>query len=304
VTVIGETEALGESKLTLAEKAEILVEALPYIRRFAGSTIVVKYGGNAIAQGDGGSQDRTLQSFAQDIVLLQSVGLRPIVVHGGGPQIDTLIGQMGLSSEFVDGLRVTDSQTLEIVKMVLLGQVNPGIVSQINRLGARGIGINGADAQLLRCTPFSERHGFVGTVREVNSEALRRLVDEGFIPVVASIATDENGQMFNVNADHVASALAASLRAEKLVYLTDIEGLRLDVGDPTSLVRSVKVDELRGLLASGAIAGGMIPKIRSALEAVESGVGAIHLLDGRAAHALLLEIFTDVGIGTMIYADT
>ncbi|MGC8465807.1 MAG: acetylglutamate kinase, partial [Acidimicrobiales bacterium] len=238
-----EAVSVIDEKLSLADKAAILVEALPYIRRFSGTTVVVKYGGNAIAEGDGGSRDETLESFAQDIVLLHSVGLRPVVVHGGGPQIDALLTRLGIASEFHEGLRVTTAETLEVVKMVLLGQVNPSIVAQLNRLGSRGIGISGADAQLVRCTPVSDHHGLVGAVSQVNAEVLHRLLDDGFIPVVASIATDESGQVYNVNADHVASAVASALHAEKLVYLTNIEGLRLNVDDPTSLVRSIGAEE-------------------------------------------------------------
>jgi acetylglutamate kinase len=280
-----------------AEKAAVLVEALPYIRRFAGATVVVKYGGNAI----GGTDD--LAIFAQDIVLMRTVGMRPVVVHGGGPQITELMGRLGKEPEFRDGLRVTDAETVDIARMVLRGQVNPQVVSAINVHGPLAVGVSGEDAGLLEATARDPELGFVGDVTRVNPALLRRLLNEELIPVVATVAADATGQAYNINADTVAGAIAEALGAEKLVYLTDVEGLRRDVHDPASLIRQATADELDRMLADGTLTGGMIPKIVSCVHAVRHGVRRAHILDGRVAHVLLLEIFTDSGIGTMVMGE-
>jgi acetylglutamate kinase len=278
-------------------RAEVLVEALPYIRRFAGKTVVVKYGGNAIA---GTSEHDALAVFAQDIVLMRLVGMRPVVVHGGGPQISALMGRLGKSAEFRGGLRVTDAETVDIARMVLVGQVNPQLVAAINVHGNYAVGVSGGDAGLLRAIPHDGDLGFVGTVDAVNPRVLEGLLADEFIPVVATIATDDAGQAFNINADAVAAAVAEALGAEKLVYLTDIEGLRGDVDEPASLVHQTTADELERMLAAGEIGGGMIPKVTGCIHAVRHGVHRAHILDGRIPHVLLLEIFTDEGIGTVI----
>jgi acetylglutamate kinase len=278
-------------------KASVLVEALPYIRRFAGKVVVVKYGGNALA---GTSDHDALSVFAEDIVLMRLVGMRPVVVHGGGPQISALMLKLGKETEFVDGLRVTDAETVDIARMVLKGQVNPQIVAAINVHGRYAVGVSGVDGGLIRATARDERLGFVGDVTEINPDVLQNLLDDEFIPVVATIGSDATGQAYNINADTVAGAIAESLNAEKLVYLTDIEGLRRDVRDAASLIRQITADDLEQLVADGSIAGGMIPKVTSCIGAVRNGVGNAHILDGRIAHVLLLEIFTDEGIGTMI----
>jgi acetylglutamate kinase len=280
-----------------ATKAAVLVEALPYIRRFAGRTVVVKYGGNALA---GTSEHDALAVFAEDIVLMRLVGMRPVVVHGGGPQISELMTRLGKEAEFVDGLRVTDAETVDIARMVLTGQVNPQIVAAINVHGSYAVGVSGVDGGLIRASIRDERLGYVGDVTSVNPEVLHGLLDDEFIPVIATIGTDEHGQAYNINADTVAGAIAEALGAEKLVYLTDIEGLRRDVGDAASLIRQTTADELDAMVADGTIAGGMIPKVASCIHAVRNGVHNAHILDGRIAHVLLLEIFTDEGIGTMI----
>jgi acetylglutamate kinase len=279
-----------------AEKASILVEALPYIRRFSGRTVVVKYGGNALA----GTESDALTLFAQDIVLMRSVGMRPVVVHGGGPQISDLMRRLGKTAEFRDGLRVTDAETVDIARMVLLGQVNPSIVSAINRHGSLAIGVSGEDAGLIRARRADPELGFVGEVDSIDPIVLVRLLDQDMIPVVATIGTDDAGQAYNINADAVAGAIAEALGAEKLVYLTDIEGLRRDVDDPSSLIRQSTADELQRLIDDGVLQGGMIPKIASCVHAVSHGVERAHILDGRIPHVLLLEIFTDEGIGTMV----
>lgn len=280
-----------------AERAATLVEALPYIRRFAGQVVVVKYGGNALA---GASDNDALALFAQDIVLMHQVGMRPVVVHGGGPQISELLGRLGKTSEFRNGLRVTDGDTIDIVRMVLIGQVNPQLVAAINVHGPLAVGVSGEDAGLIRAVARDADLGFVGDVKSINPMILNALLDDEFIPVVATIGTDAGGQAFNINADAVAGAIAEALGAEKLVYLTDIEGLRRVVDDPESLIRQTTPGELDVLMADGTIAGGMIPKVESCTHAVRSGVRRAHILDGRIAHVLLLEIFTDEGIGTMI----
>lgn len=280
-----------------AQKADVLIEALPYIRRFAGKVVVVKYGGNALA---GSSESDALALFAQDIVMMRLVGMRPVVVHGGGPQISDLMTRLGKVTEFRDGLRVTDNETVDIARMVLIGQVNPQIVSAINVHGPYAVGVSGEDAGLIKATARNPELGFVGDVTSINPTILQGLLEDEFIPVVATIGTDDTGQAYNINADTVAGAIAEALQAEKLVYLTDIEGLRRVVDDPSSLIRQTTVDELDALMADGTIAGGMIPKVRSCVEAVRGGVRRAHILDGRIPHVLLLEIFTDEGIGTMI----
>lgn len=283
--------------MTPGERAATLVEALPYIRRFADQVVVVKYGGNALA---GASEDDALALFAQDVVLMRQVGMRPVVVHGGGPQISDLMTRLGKVAEFRDGLRVTDAETIDIARMVLIGQVNPQLVAAINVHGPLAVGVSGEDAGLIRATARDERLGFVGDVESINPTILLGLLDDGFIPVVATVGTDHTGQAYNINADTVAGAIAESLGAEKLVYLTDIEGLRRQVDDPASLLRQTSPDELEALMADGTIAGGMIPKTDSCVHAVRNGVRRAHILDGRIPHVLLLEIFTDEGIGTMV----
>ena len=280
-----------------ALKASVLVEALPYIRRFAGKVVVVKYGGNALA---GTSDHDALALFAEDIVLMRLVGMRPVVVHGGGPQISDLMRRLGKQAEFVDGLRVTDAETVDIARMVLKGQVNPQLVAAINVHGNYAVGVSGVDGGLIRAAPRDPALGFVGDVTRINPEILHGLIEDEFVPVIATIGTDETGQAYNINADTVAGAIAEAVDAEKLVYLTDIEGLRRDVADPASLIRQATADELERLVAEGIIAGGMIPKVASCIHAVRNGVHNAHILDGRIAHVLLLEIFTDSGIGTMI----
>lgn len=278
-------------------RASTLVEALPYIRRFAGKTIVVKYGGNALSSTEGHDP---LTLFAEDIVLMRLVGMRPVVVHGGGPQITALMERLGKKSEFVNGLRVTDAETVEIARMVLKGEVNPQLVAAINVHGNYAVGVSGVDGGLIRAEARNPELGFVGDVTEINPEVINGLLDDEFIPVIATIGSDETGQAYNINADTAAGAIAEALGAEKLIYLTDIEGLRRNVADAATLIRRTTADELDALVADGIIAGGMIPKIDSCTHAVRNGVKGGHILDGRVAHVLLLELFTDDGIGTMI----
>lgn len=279
--------------------ARVLVEALPYIRRFSNQIVVVKYGGNALA---GTSEHDALALFAQDIVLMHTVGIRPVVVHGGGPQINELLAKLNIASQFKDGLRVTDADTMAVVRMVLTGQVNPQIVSAINTFGNIAIGVSGEDAGLIKAKQRNPELGFVGDVDKVNPEVLHGILNEGFVPVISTIGVDDGGQPYNINADTVAGAIAGALDAEKIMYLTDIEGLRRDVSDASSLIKRVSLAELQNLIDDGTVAGGMIPKVGSCMDAVRCGVRGAHILDGRIAHVLLLELFTDAGVGTMITA--
>jgi acetylglutamate kinase len=277
--------------------AHVLVEALPYIRRFAGKTVVVKFGGNAIA---GTSDHDALSLFAEDIVLMHTVGIRPVVVHGGGPQINEMLTRLNIESAFSNGLRVTDAATMEVVQMVLNGQVNPQIVSAINTHGNVAVGLSGEDGRTLQCVPRDASLGFVGDIERVRTHVIEGLLADGLVPVLSTVGVDVNGQPYNVNADTAAGAIAEALSAEKIIYLTDIAGLRKDIDDASSLIQRISVQDLSALIADGTISGGMIPKIESCMQAVKGGVKSAHILDGRIAHVLLLELFTDQGVGTMI----
>jgi acetylglutamate kinase len=277
-------------------KATILAEALPYIREFSGKTVVIKYGGNAMEDPD------LAELFAQDVVLMRLVGMNPVVVHGGGPQISDLMRRLGKEPEFVDGLRVTDAETVDIVRMALVGKVNREIVASVNRHGSYAVGLSGEDAGLINAAARDEKLGFVGDIRRIDPSILERLLREELIPVVATVGVDDAGQAYNVNADTVAGAIAESLRAEKLVYLTNVAGLYGDLADEASLISRIDVDRLAALADDGVLSEGMIPKVRSCVEAVKSGVSRAHILDGRIPHALLLEFFTREGIGTMVIA--
>ncbi|MGH9150920.1 MAG: acetylglutamate kinase [Acidimicrobiales bacterium] len=280
--------------MTPRDKAAVLAEALPYIRRFWGKVVVVKYGGNAI--GDAAA----LAGFASDVALMRSVGMRTVVVHGGGPQIGDLMTRLGKVPEFREGLRVTDADTLDIARMVLVGKVNRDIVSAVNVHGPLAVGLSGEDAGLITAAARSPELGFVGDVAAVNPSIVQRLLAEDLIPVIATIGASPEGQAYNVNADTAAGAVAAALGAEKLVYLTDVEGLREDPADPSTLLSAVSTVDLERLVAGGSVVAGMVPKVRSCITAVRGGVGHAHILDGRLPHALLLEFFTDEGIGTMV----
>jgi len=280
-----------------AKVANLLIEALPYIQKFAGKVVVIKYGGNALA---GASESDALGSFAKDVALLHAVGIKPVVVHGGGPQISALMERLGKTPSFHNGLRVTDAETMEIVSMVLLGTVNPQLVSAINQHGAPAVGVSGQDANMFMVTSRDSALGFVGDITKVDATIVKQMLDDSQIPVVATLGTDNTGQAYNINADTAAGALAEALGAQKLVYLTDIAGVRADKDDQGSLLRQATTSQLRNLLGSGAIDGGMIPKIESCVAAIERGVFQAHILDGRIAHVLLLELFTDAGVGTMV----
>jgi acetylglutamate kinase len=279
-----------------ARTADVLVQALPYIQRFAGRSVVVKLGGAAIDA----ELDRAL---AQDVLLLRSVGMRVVLVHGGGPQVDEMMRRLDMKPEFRDGLRVTTAETLEVVRMVLVGKINRDLVGTINREAAEepvAVGVSGEDAGLLTATPRESALGFVGDVTHVRASVLHRLLDEGLTPVVATIGADEGGQPYNINADEAARAIAVAMAAEKIVYLTAAPGLLEDVNDEDSLVPRLTSGELSARLASGTVGKGMIPKLRACAEAVDAGVRSAHIIDGRVPHALLIELLTDEGIGTMV----
>lgn len=282
-----------------SETASILVQALPYIRRFAGKSVVVKLGGAAIDK----ELDRAL---AQDVLLLRSVGVRCVLVHGGGPQVNAVMERMGKQPEFRDGLRVTDAETLDIVRMVLVGKVNRDLVATINAEAGEepvAVGVSGEDAGFLVTTPRDPALGFVGDVTQVRAGLIHQLLDDGLTPVVSTIGADASGQPYNVNADDAARAIAAAMGAEKIIYLTAAPGLLEDVNDETSLVPRLTVAELRARIEHESVSRGMIPKLRACAEAVEGGVGTAHIIDGRVQHALLVELLTDLGIGTMIKKD-
>jgi acetylglutamate kinase len=279
------------------EKVNTLIESLPYIREFSGKTVVVKYGGHAMT-------DEALRlSFAKDMALLKLVGINPVVVHGGGPQIGDLLEQLGIKSEFIDGLRVTDSATMEIVEMVLVGKVNKEIVNNIHIAGGKAVGISGKDAELITARKLFHDEigakwviGLVGTVERINPEIIRILEEDKFIPVIAPIGADNTGITYNINADIAAGKIAEALQAEKLILLTDIQGVMINGG----LMSTIESADIASYIKSGEITGGMIPKVNCCVEAVKSGVKKAHIIDGRVEHAVLLEIFTDKGVGTQI----
>lgn len=296
-SVKAESAGAGPRGYSPELRTKALVEALPYIQRFRGAVVVIKFGGNAMID------DELSRTFAEDIVLLRSVGLKPVVVHGGAPQIKQMLDRVGKKSVFKDGLRVTDAETLDIARMVLVGKVGRDIVGAINIHGAYAVGMSGEDGGLIEAVPLDPELGFVGDIVSVNTNIIDRLLAEDLIPVVSSIGSNNAGQAFNINADTVAGALAGALGAEKAVYLTDIAGLLADVEDPNSIITRTTVSELEGLTAEGVIAGGMIPKVAACIAAVQAGARSAHMLDGRIPHVLLLEFFTDAGIGTMITND-
>jgi acetylglutamate kinase len=277
------------------DRVQVLSEALPYIQSFAGKTIVVKYGGAAMT-------DSALKAqVISDIVFMACVGIRPVVVHGGGPEINTWLGKMGIEAKFLNGLRVTDAETMDVVEMVLVGRVNKELASLINQSGGSAVGICGKDANLITARPQGPAEmGFVGEVTSINSSLISTLVENGYIPIVSSVATDEAGQAYNINADTVAGEIAAALGAEKLILLTDTAGILRDYHDPSSIIHELDITQARELIQSGVVSGGMIPKVTCCVRSLAQGVRAAHIIDGRVPHALLLEIFTDSGVGSMI----
>ncbi|MDD3652759.1 MAG: acetylglutamate kinase [Desulfotomaculaceae bacterium] len=291
---------------TPLEKAAILVEALPYIKKFYGKTVVIKYGGHAMVNND------LKEAVMTDLVLMKYVGMHPVIVHGGGPEITEMLKRVGIVSRFVNGLRVTDRETMEIVEMVLAGKINKEIVAQINQIGGRAVGLSGKDAGLFQAvkklhrviTPEGKDEmvdiGFVGDITQVNPGVILTVMNEGYIPVVSPVAVGDQGESYNVNADFAAGRLAAALGADKLIILTDVEGVMAERNDPGSLISVLRVEDYPALVEKGIINGGMIPKVECCLDALAGGVRTTHILDGRVPHSILLEVFTDEGIGTMV----
>ena len=291
-------QIIDNSDLSFINKANILIEALPYIQRLWGKTVVIKYGGNAMKNAD------LTRKILEDVTLLKYVGINPILVHGGGPEINAMLKRVNVESSFHNGLRITDAATMEIVQMVLAGKLNKNIVSDIGRLGGKAIGLCGKDAQLIKVKkkpPLADGVdlGFVGDIVSVNTKLLETLCQDEYIPVISSVGTDEEGESYNINADTAASAIATALKAEKLIFLTDIDGVRANPEDPSSLFPILTVEHAKELIADGTISGGMIPKVTACTDAVENGVRRVHILNGTIPHPIILEIFTDRGIGTM-----
>lgn len=286
---------------TSIEKAAILREALPYIRRFSGATVVIKYGGSAMKDPD------LLEKTTGDIALLKYVGMQPVVVHGGGPAINEMLERVGVESTFLNGLRVTDEATMEITEMVLSGKMNKRLVRELCLHGVEAVGITGEDGGLFTASPRTHAGGdtgnelgFVGEITSVNPRLVHVLLSEGFVPVIAPVSMGIDGTTYNINADDAAVAAAGALKAEKLVYLSDVPGILRDPEDPESLITSVSRQEVEALVSEGTVSGGMVPKVTCALHAVDAGVGSVHILDGRIPHSLLLEVFTQEGVGTLI----
>lgn len=284
----------------LIERARLLAEAMPYISAFRGATVVIKYGGHAMIDED------LKRTVIEDIVLMELVGMNPVVVHGGGPEITSLMKKLNLQPKFVQGQRVTDAETLEVAEMVLAGKLNGEIVNSINQTGGRAVGLSGKDGGLILARKLGAGGdgkadiGFVGEVESIQPRIISILAENQFIPVIAPIGVDEKGQTYNINADSVAGAVAIALKAAKLILLTDVKGIYRDPRDESSIMPTIYTREVEGLIESGVITGGMIPKTRGCVEAIQKGVGKTHILDGRVPHSLLLELFTDRGIGTQI----
>ncbi len=282
---------------SIINKASILTEALPYIKKFSGITVVIKYGGAALVNED------IKETIIKDIALMKFVGFKPVVVHGGGKDINKALEAVGIEPKFKDGLRVTDEPTMEIVQQVLAGKINKDLTTELCRQGINAVGICGKDSgfmQVKKVMPNGMDIGLVGEVTEVKTELINTLIDNDFVPVISSIGVDENGTSYNVNADYAAVAVAGALKAEKLVFVTDVSGIMRDVNDPDSVISVIKENEVNKLIADGTISGGMLPKVQCCLEGVKAGVNNVHILDGRTAHCLILEIFTNKGIGTLI----
>ena len=283
------------------DKAKILVNALPFIKKYYGKTIVIKYGGSAMVNKD------KRKKFIQDVVLMKYVGINPVIVHGGGPEINEMLNRIGKKSQFVEGNRVTDSETMEIAEMILSGKVNKGIVSDINKYGGKAVGLSGKDDNLILAEKkYIEKGnekidiGFVGEIKEVNIEIIKFLEDNNYIPVISSIGTDRNGQTYNINADYVAGAIAGKLQADRLIFLTDVDGIFLDYENKDSLISNVTEKAVEKLIEDGTISGGMLPKVNTCLEAIKNGVDNVIILNGKLEHSLLLELFTVEGAGTLI----
>ncbi len=281
-------------QISNAQRAEVLTQALPYIQKYNGKIIVIKYGGNAMVS------EELKQQVMEDMVLLWLIGVKVVLVHGGGPEISENLNKIGKESKFVDGLRVTDAETMDVVQMVLSGKINKGLVNLIETKGGKAMGISGIDGRMIKAVCKDERLGFVGRITEVNVEPIFDLLNNGYIPIVSSVGCDEEGNIYNINADTAAAYIAGALKAERLITMTDIEGVLKDKNDPTTVIREIDTKAAVRLFEDGTISGGMIPKVECCLDAIARGVGKVTIMDGRVPHALLIETLTDEGAGTMI----
>lgn len=279
------------------EKAKILVETLPYIKKYSGKTMVVKYGGSAM------QNDRLQDSVMEDIILMSYVGINVVLVHGGGKEINNVLDKLNIQSEFINGLRYTDEDTMEVVQMVLSGKVNKDLVSKINSKGGNAIGLCGIDGNMLLCEELQEGVdlGFVGKIKKVNTKVINDCLKDGYIAVIATVGVDKEGNSYNINGDLAASAIAKELSAEKLILLTDVPGLLKEPSMDESLISEIKKEDINSLFEEGIVSGGMIPKVNCCLDALDNGVKRVHILDGRIRHSIIMELFTDAGIGTLIY---
>lgn len=280
--------------LSPCEKAKVLIESLPYIKSFHNETVVIKYGGHAMIN------EELKHSVIKDIILMKFVGMNPVIVHGGGPDITSMMERLGKEAKFIDGLRVTDEETMEITEMVLFGKVNREIVSRINENGIKSIGISGKDGGTFRAKQKDARLGLVGEIEKVDTGLIDTIINKGYIPVISPIAYGNNGETFNINADEVAGRLAAELDAKKLILITDVKGVMRDQNDSSTVISQIKTEDINTYIDDGTISGGMIPKVKCCFDAVKGGVERAHIIDGRKRHSILLEIFTNEGIGTMI----
>ena len=282
------------TELTNMERAEVLTAALPYIRHYTGKIVVVKYGGNAMIN------DQLKQQVMEDIVLLRLIGVKIVLVHGGGPEINDLMDRLGKKPEFVDGLRVTDKETMDIVQMVLAGKINKTLVNLLEMKGGRAIGLSGMDGRLLQCTVKDERQGFVGEIQKIHIQPVTDLLENGYIPVISTVGCDKSGNAYNINGDTAAAYIAGALGAERLIMMTDIAGILRDKNDPSTLIHRITLEELPGLTAGGIISGGMIPKVECCATALSRGVRNVVIMDGRVPHSILMELLTNEGAGTMV----
>jgi len=283
--------------LTNAERAEVLTQALPYIRKYSGKIVVIKYGGNAMIN------ETLKQQVMDDIVLLWLIGIKVVLVHGGGPEINELMDKLGKKAEFVNGLRVTDSETVDIVQMVLAGKVNKGLVSRLERIGGNAMGLSGMDGRLIEVKMKDERLGFVGQITRINIRPVMDLLEKGYIPVISTVGCDMDGNAYNINGDTAAAWIAGALRAERLIMMTDIAGILRNPADPESLIPQLSVSEAKDLFNQDVISGGMIPKVECCIDAISMGVKKVIIMDGRVTHSILMELLTDEGAGTMVVGD-
>ncbi|MBQ4187576.1 MAG: acetylglutamate kinase [Firmicutes bacterium] len=292
-TAITEAKSRRKTDMDNAKRAQVLTEALPYIQEYAGKIVVVKYGGNAM------KNPELKKAVMGDIVLLSMIGVKVVVVHGGGPEISDMLKKTGKQSEFIDGLRVTDDETMDIVQMVLSGKVGKDLVSLVQSIGGKAIGISGVDAGIIEAKVLDERLGNVGEITAINTKPVLDLLDLGYIPVISTIAGDKSGNRYNINADTAAAQIAGRLSAESMLAMTDIAGLMEDKDDPSTLIPTVRIEQVPGFIERGIISGGMIPKVQSCVEAIEHGVKKVFIIDGRVPHSILMELLTDEGLGTM-----